>query len=155
MTSHSNTAVHIIFYDGTCALCYWAIRMILRYESSSSMLLFSSLQSPEATHIVPSEYYTRDGSLNTVIYMVLHPHDRSPQIVTHSSAVVAIFRHMRRPYCWLGIIRWIPKPIRDGGYRLVSCIRYRLFGRTLLCPIPGSQWKARMVSMDRIRQWVS
>lgn len=152
MTSHSNTEFHIVFYDGTCALCHWAIRMILQYESSNT-ILFSSLQSPEAHRIIPREYYPDDGSLNTVIYMTLHLHDGTSNIMTHSSAIIAIFRHMRRPFCWLTIIQWVPRPIRDRVYGFISCMRYRLFGRTLLCPIPNSQWTDRVVSMAHIHQW--
>ena len=58
----------------------------------------------------------------------------------------------RRRACGVGrwtavatILGWIPRPIRDVGYRLVARFRYRLFGRLDTCPIPTASEQNRFL----------
>jgi predicted DCC family thiol-disulfide oxidoreductase YuxK len=40
---------------------------------------------------------------------------------------------------------WLPRPLRDLGYRLVARYRYRIWGRFDTCPIPTAQERERFL----------
>ena len=41
--------------------------------------------------------------------------------------------------------RVIPRPAADMIYRFVARIRYRIFGRFDVCPVPRPEWRARFL----------
>jgi predicted DCC family thiol-disulfide oxidoreductase YuxK len=47
------------------------------------------------------------------------------------------------PWAALGALLWIiPSPLRDLGYRIVSRLRYRLFGKHDACRLPSPAERA-------------
>ena len=47
---------------------------------------------------------------------------------------------------WLGrCLGWIPRPVRDLGYRLVARWRYRIWGRLESCPVPTAEERGRFL----------
>jgi predicted DCC family thiol-disulfide oxidoreductase YuxK len=45
----------------------------------------------------------------------------------------------------LAWIRFIPRPWRDAGYRLVARLRYRLFGEWRDRPLARPEWRDRFI----------
>jgi predicted DCC family thiol-disulfide oxidoreductase YuxK len=46
---------------------------------------------------------------------------------------------------WLALLRLLPLPRRDWGYRMVARNRYRIFGKHESCPIPPAAVRARFL----------
>jgi len=45
-----------------------------------------------------------------------------------------------------GLLRLVPRPLRDVGYNLVGSTRYRIFGRTDdACPVVPARLRSRVV----------
>ena len=51
------------------------------------------------------------------------------KVLLRSDAVLAIARGLRFPWPLLTVFRIVPRPIRDGAYRIVARNRYRWFGQ--------------------------
>jgi len=67
------------------------------------------------------------------------------QIYERSSAVLRIVSHLRFPWNLLGVLRIIPRPIRDAIYGLIARNRYRWFGKQDTCLLPRAEWKSRFL----------
>jgi predicted DCC family thiol-disulfide oxidoreductase YuxK len=57
-----------------------------------------------------------------------------------------MLRELPRP--WppvVAVLRWIPRPVRDLGYRLIARWRYRIWGRLKSCPLPTAEERTRFL----------
>jgi predicted DCC family thiol-disulfide oxidoreductase YuxK len=43
------------------------------------------------------------------------------------------------------VFKWIPRPLRDLGYRIIARLRYRIWGRFETCPIPTALERAHFL----------
>ena len=60
---------------------------------------------------------------------------------TDSSAVISVLTGLGGPWRAAGVLRLVPKAVRDPLYRFIARHRYRLLGRRASCflPEPGDQ----------------
>ena len=65
-----------------------------------------------------------------------------------SDAALRLTRYLAAPWSWLAGLRFVPRPLRDAAYRLIARHRYRLFGRSDACIVPGAETRARFVLDD-------
>lgn len=137
----------LVVFDGYCGFCNRAVRWLLardrrdrlRFVASESakaaeMLARHGLNAPVATNVPGTILVVRDagGPAETVL--------------VRSDAVVALLRELPRPWPWIGVaLKWIPRPVRDLGYRLVARWRYRIWGRLESCPVPTAEERARFL----------
>lgn len=117
---------NVIVFDGVCNLCHAAVRFVLKYEAAPRYR-FAAVQS-----VAGKALLLRHG---------LNPADaesflliRNGQAFTYSSAALELCRDLPR-WRWLRCFRWLPKAIRDAGYRLIARHRYRLFGKKTVCEL--------------------
>jgi predicted DCC family thiol-disulfide oxidoreductase YuxK len=127
----SGAATDIIFYDGTCGLCHGTVKWVLTHDAEGDFR-FAPLQSEAFEESVPAESRT---TLPDSVVVLTH----DGQILTRSSATLYIIDRVRVGGLWrvlAGMVRVIPKPIRDFFYDAVARVRYRIFGRSeTACPI--------------------
>ena len=115
----------LVLYDGECGLCDRSVRFILRHEAGSRLRF-----APLASELARGELRRagRDpGAMDTVVLL------DEAGLHTHSTAAIRIARYFRRPWCWLGWLRLIPRPIRDAGYRFIAARRTQWFGKADVC----------------------
>ena len=49
---------------------------------------------------------------------------------TRSTAALRVLQRCGLPYAPLAhLLIWIPRPLRDAGYKMVAAVRYRVFGK--------------------------
>jgi predicted DCC family thiol-disulfide oxidoreductase YuxK len=63
-----------------------------------------------------------------------------------SDGAIRVSRFLRGAWKLLGLVRIIPRPIRDCAYNLVARNRYRWFGRLDACMVPAPELKARFIT---------
>lgn len=133
----------ILLYDGFCGLCNHLVHFILRRDRNS-VFRFASLQSAFAGRIL-----TRHGAdprdLDTV-YVVVNHELRDERLLPRSDAVIFVVKQLGgiwTPFAHL--LRILPRPIRDWGYRLVARNRYRVFGRSQGCFLPSPETRDRFL----------
>ena len=111
----------IILFDGVCLLCATFIHFVLDHDKAGAFD-FAPLQGPTGTALL-----TKHGLPLDVSTMVLID---EAGVHVRSTAALRVLRRCSAPYSWLGATAiWLPRPVRDLGYKTVAALRYRLFGK--------------------------
>jgi predicted DCC family thiol-disulfide oxidoreductase YuxK len=67
-------------------------------------------------------------------------------VLVRSDGVVALLRELRQPWPVVGgVLQWIPRPVRDLGYRVIARWRHRILGRLESCPVPTAEEQGRFL----------
>ncbi|MCB2117552.1 MAG: DUF393 domain-containing protein [Rhodobacteraceae bacterium] len=128
----------VAFMDGDCALCSFGARMIDRLDRSGEIRIC-----PVATPLGRA----------MLRHYGLDPDDPESWLFLDGGRVRCDFDAMAhvglRSGGWgrlLGLLRLIPRPLRDGLYRRIARSRYALFGRSDLCALAGPRLRARLMT---------
>jgi predicted DCC family thiol-disulfide oxidoreductase YuxK len=132
----------LVLFDGHCGLCNRSVWWLLRRDRRERVR-FASFESPQAIRLLDRNVPGRADppfGLNTDPDTVLVVRDAGgpgEQLLIRSNAVLAILAELPGPWLAVGVVLgWIPRPVRDLGYRLVARWRYRIWGRVECCPVP-------------------
>lgn len=126
----------IVFFDGVCGLCNSSVDFVLRHDRRGR-LRFAPLQGEMAARLLPAADRENLGSL--VLWSEGHTFRRS-------TAVVRILWQLGGFWTIPAACLWlIPAPLRNGGYRLVAALRYRLFGKKETCRLPTPEERGRFL----------
>ena len=123
----------LLFYDGGCALCHRAVRLLLRWERPGyrpgPALRFAPLDGAMADRL------RNEGTLPPERDAVVFVADGEANAA--EAAVRSALRAVGRPGLAALLGLW-PAPLRRWGYRTVAANRTRWFGRTeAACPLPS------------------
>lgn len=128
----------IIFYDGTCGLCHWFVKWVLRHDADG-MFLFSPLQGETFAAMVTAA--ERAKLPDSVVVLTT-----DGLLLTKSQAAKYVAKKLsfRGRAAFIGI--W-PRSIADFGYDVIARWRYRLFGRNEgdMCPVAPTQLRMRFL----------
>ncbi len=127
----------VVLYDGTCGLCHRSVRWLLRHERDHA-LQFAPLQG--ATAAALRVRHPEIPQLVSTVVLVDNDH-----VYLRSKAFLYAAKHLRAPWRWAAVWRWIPGFLPDLGYRLIAAIRYRVWGRAELCDLPAPDERARFL----------
>ena len=125
----------LVFYDGHCGLCHWAVRFILARDRTGEAFRFASLESDTfRTALSEADRALLPDSL--VVQM------EEGTILTRSTAVLYVMWRLGGIWRVLSrVATLIPVAFRDRIYDGIALIRHRLFQTPpASCPlIPPSQ----------------
>jgi predicted DCC family thiol-disulfide oxidoreductase YuxK len=121
-------AVHpILFFDGVCGLCDATVHWLLDRDRRG-VLRFAPLQGETAAAVLPP------GDSHDLRSVVLVD---EAGVHRRSAAAIRTLRHLGGKYRTAAGVLWlVPRPVREAGYKLISKMRYRLFGKKDLCRLP-------------------
>ena len=144
----------LVIYDGTCGLCNHTVQWLLardrhdrlRFAPSSSpavaaLLARHGFPSPAAANDKAAE----DSGPGTILVLraVATP---AEQLFTRSTAVAVALAQLPGPWPLAGqLLRLVPLPIRDLGYRLIARWRYRIWGQLSACPVPTPEERSHFL----------
>lgn len=132
----SSAAEAIVFFDGVCAFCQKSIDFVMRHDSAGRFQ-FAPLQGETAAKLLTAS--DREQLSSLVMLWRGNAYRRS-------AAAVRVLWVLGGVWRVLGILLWlIPRPLRDGGYRLVAAWRYRIFGKVESCRLPRPGEQARIL----------
>jgi predicted DCC family thiol-disulfide oxidoreductase YuxK len=137
----------LVMFDGHCGLCNGLVRWLLR-QDRGDRLRFESLESAKVAELVARHVQDSvvPASGPRTFLVVQNAGGPAERVLERSDAVLAVLRELPRPWPGLGMaLKWIPRPVRDLGYRLVARLRYRIWGRLESCPIPTAEERARFL----------
>lgn len=126
----------IVIFDGVCSLCNASVDLLIRADKTSS-ILFASLQSSVAKKLL-ADHGVHDEPDSIMVF-------HKGQILTESQAVLALLPFLTFPWPLLGVIRLVPRFLRDPVYRLIARNRYRWFGKKSTCRIPTPEERSRFL----------
>lgn len=141
----------ILLYDGVCGLCNRFVQFVLRRDRHA-IFRFVSLQSAFAARIL-ARHGVNPSDLDTV-YVVVNPDPNSgpsngqpnESLLSRSAAVLFVLKQLPglcQPAAFL--LQLLPKFLRDRAYNAVARHRYRLFGRSEICPLPRDRDRSRFL----------
>lgn len=134
----------VLLFDGTCGLCNWVVRLLLRTDQRGR-LHFAPLQG------APAQAYLRERGLPTEDFdsLVFVPDwnraQAHPPLLRTDGALAAAAEAggAWRLVTWM---RVLPRWLRDPFYKLVARFRYALFGEYKPTPLPDPAWAERFLS---------
>jgi predicted DCC family thiol-disulfide oxidoreductase YuxK len=133
-------ATDIVFYDGHCALCHFAVQFVLKHEprGATQPAHFAPLQGETFRTLVPPEQ--RAAFPDSMVVRTA-----SGEWLVCSDAAIYILKRLRGTWPRVAsILAVIPRPLRDLGYNVVAAIRYRVFGRRDdVCPVVPPELRSR------------
>ncbi len=128
----------IVVFDGVCVLCSGWVRFLLRHDRRAQ-LQFAAMQGETGRALL------RGAGLDAgdpVSFLFL----RDGQAHTDSDALATVLETLggawRLP---AGLLRALPRRMRDAAYRALARNRYRLFGRRATCLVPDDAMRARFL----------
>jgi predicted DCC family thiol-disulfide oxidoreductase YuxK len=127
----------IFLFDGVCVFCSRSVRFVVRFEREAR-IRFVAIQSAEGRALAAEHGVDADDPDTFLFIDEGTPYPKS-------DGVIALFRHLSRPWRWLSVLGAVPRPIRDWMYGRVARNRYRIFGRTERCMMPTAALRARFV----------
>ena len=135
-----NERTTIVLFDGVCNLCSGTVRFLINRDPRAHFR-FAALQSDAArricaAHGVPVPTYSEPDSIVVIA---------DGRALERSDAALAIATQLPFPWRMLGVLRVLPRVLRDWAYRLVARNRYRWFGRTETCMVPTPELRARFI----------
>jgi predicted DCC family thiol-disulfide oxidoreductase YuxK len=134
-------AHQIVLFDGTCGFCDASVQWLLD-KDRPGVLRFAPLQGPSCAALraagapIPSD-------MDTVVLLTRAPSGWRAHL--RSDAAVEICARLPAPWRHLAALRWVPRPLRDLGYRAVAAVRYRIWGRVDACRLPAPDEAARFL----------
>jgi predicted DCC family thiol-disulfide oxidoreductase YuxK len=137
----------LVIFDGYCGFCNGSVRWFLRRDRNDRL------------RFVPSESHKVSGLLarlgmglpgselgpNTIV-VVRSPGGPDERVFIRSEAAREMLGELPQPWRLAGVVfGWIPRPVRDLGYRMIAQWRYRIWGRLESCPLPTVEERARFL----------
>jgi predicted DCC family thiol-disulfide oxidoreductase YuxK len=136
----------LVIFDGHCGLCNRSVRWFLTRDHQDR-LRFTPSDSPSIGALLRRHGLdlSATGRAGTIL-VALGIGQPSERVLTRSTAVLALLRELPTPWpAVAGILRLIPRPLRDLGYRLIARFRYRIWARLEACPLPTPPERARFL----------
>jgi predicted DCC family thiol-disulfide oxidoreductase YuxK len=134
----------LLLYDGVCALCNGVVRFLLRRDRLAK-LRYTPLQSIPGREVL-ARFGVRtplDGV--ALVTDALTPRERLYQ---RFDAVQKALELIGGPWHALGrAMGLVPRVLREFGYGVVARLRYRIFGRHDICPIPPPEYRNRILGV--------
>ncbi len=134
--SSSSPPPPIVFFDGVCNLCNGFVDFLLSIDPDGD-IMFASLQGDTAENLLDG--LPDDESRWSVVYL-----DEEGRYV-ESEATLRILQRIGGCWTLLGMLRWIPRFIRDPLYRLIARYRYSMFGKRDRCRVPTPDEEERFL----------
>jgi predicted DCC family thiol-disulfide oxidoreductase YuxK len=127
----------LIVFDGVCVLCSRSMRFIARHDRDQ-VIQFTAAQSNLGQALF-RHYGLNPENFETFLFV------EDGRAVAKFAAVLAVARHLRRPWNWLQGLWIVPGLLGDWLYDRFAGNRYRLFGRYDTCFIPDAAWRSRVI----------
>jgi predicted DCC family thiol-disulfide oxidoreductase YuxK len=127
----------IVIFDGTCGFCSRAVLFVLRYDARGE-LLFAANRSPFGAEVL-ARHGLLEESNHTIVVV------DGARVLLRSDAALFIASHLRSPYSWLVMARFVPRFVRDLAYRMIASIRHRLVGAQDVCELLPPEHQARII----------
>jgi len=135
----------LVVFDGHCGLCNGSVRWLLRRDRRDR-LRFAEMESEKVKGVLARHSLSGLDSASGTMLVVREAGRTTERVLMRSDAVVSLLQELPSPWPGFGtVLGWIPRPVRDLGYRLVARYRYRIWGRLESCPVPTAEERERFL----------
>ena len=132
----------LVLYDGVCGFCDGAVQWLLAHDPAGR-LHFAPLQGETAAWL-RREHTEIPGDLDTMVFVASEA--GGSRVYLRSDAIWRTCAPIAGPWRALAWLRWLPRALRDAGYRWFARNRYRWFGTLDACRIPSAAQRSRFLA---------
>jgi predicted DCC family thiol-disulfide oxidoreductase YuxK len=131
----------LLFYDGQCGLCHYAVRFVLARDRTGEAFRFAPLESDAFRAAVPEP--RRKTLPDSLVVLTA-----DGALLTRSTAVLHILQCLGGKWRVLAIVAGIvPTVMRDWLYNGIARIRSHLFRRPPeVCPLVPQELRGRFLT---------
>ncbi len=129
---------HVLFYDGACGLCHRGVRFVLARDHAARFR-FAPLQGAHARAVLLPR------GVDPVALDTQHVVTEAGVLLSRGRAVRFVLSELGGAAGVLGVLRYLPVPLLDLGYRIVARSRRCLFGRADECQLPEPAARERFL----------
>jgi predicted DCC family thiol-disulfide oxidoreductase YuxK len=126
---------NIVFYDGDCGFCNWAVQFVLKWERKPE-ILFSAFQSEFAKKFF-KENNAPEPDFSTFYFYTNYT------LLSKSSGALQVIRFLKFPFPLLQILRIIPICFRDRMYDAIAKRRQKIAKN--YCFVPDLEQRKRFI----------
>lgn len=130
----------IIIFDGICNFCNSSVNFIILRDYKDTFK-FAPMQ-PSTGQQMLAIYDISSDNIDTFLLV------QNGNAFIKSDAALAIAQELKKPWNYLVVLKFIPRPIRDYFYSLLARNRYKWFGKRELCVIPTPELKINSLLKD-------
>ncbi len=127
----------IVLFDGTCAFCERSV-IFMAKRDPSAYFRFGASQTPQAEALLARHGVTRATARSIILI-------EGGRVYLRSTASLRIASRLSFPWSLLRVFLFVPAPVRDAVYRVVTAIRHRIAGRSNACQIPPPEIRDRLI----------
>lgn len=127
----------LIMFDGVCSLCEYSVQFIVKNDRQARFK-FVSAQSDRGKEL--QRLHGVDALIDGTVILL-----KNDQVYVKSDAAVEIAKDLEGLWRFLHVFRFIPKPVRDLAYSIISKNRYRWFGKKNKCLLSDKNIKDRFL----------
>jgi len=127
-----------VLFDGVCNLCNASINFVIDRDAEA-VFRFAPLQSDVGRALVAECGLVDEDSIVLV---------EDGRCYVRSDAALRIARRLDGAWRLLGVLRIVPRPLRDAAYRVIARYRYRWFGKQDACRLPTPDLRVRFLAFD-------
>lgn len=109
----------LLLFDAGCPFCRRSVRWLLAHERDDSRLRIVGLNSDVSRRL--GEHFEIDFAATDSIWYIVEG-----RLSRNSGAVWRLATRLRGAWRCFSVLRWVPRPLRDGVYRFVGDHRHRL-----------------------------
>jgi predicted DCC family thiol-disulfide oxidoreductase YuxK len=132
----------VILFDGVCAYCEGAVRVILDNEREPHFK-FAPLQSPAGQRLLKEHGLSADWITSYVLIS-------GGKAYVKSAATFRITPWLRFPWRAFGVFRIVPRAINDFFYDIIARNRYKWFGKHETCRLLTPELASRFLPNSQI-----
>lgn len=122
------SAEAVIVFDGVCALCSRWVRFLLRFDTRGRYR-FAAMQGAQGRALLQAHGLDPEDPTS---FLLLD----AARVWTDTDAIIRVLTGLGGAWRLLGMLRWVPRLLRDHAYRALARNRYRWFGRHDTCFLP-------------------
>jgi len=126
-----------VLFDGSCALCNRFVVFALKNDPTRE-LKFMTNQAPQASAMLASRGLSGIDAESVIVI-------DGQRALTHSDAALYVLGRLRWPFSMMGLLRLVPRCVRDRSYRWVSRRRLAIFGRVDECQLIPQNLRDRII----------
>lgn len=127
----------VLLYDGDCGFCSSIVRFVLDHERRHT-LAFAALESPYAKRLLAGRPDLQ--GVDSVVWVERDDPASPLRILVRSTAALRLASYLGGGWRLLAVLWLVPRPLRDGIYRLVAGNRHRISGgERCLAPTPKTR----------------
>jgi predicted DCC family thiol-disulfide oxidoreductase YuxK len=131
------SAEPVIVFDGVCALCSRWVRFLLRFDTRGRYR-FAAMQGAQGRALLQAHGLDPEDPTS---FLLLD----AGRAWTDTDAIIRVLTGLGGAWRLLGVLRWVPRRLRDPAYRALARNRYRWFGRHDTCFLPTPAQAARFL----------